>query len=303
MEKRKTEQSDFWKQINENQLSLDKIDNIDNFKSSDINWKIALFNPKTNGIRYLKTLIYNIASGLNKNEWTLLQNIAERNFGKPITITYNNQQICLDYAQAIFELTFILKNLQLDGASILEIGAGYGRTCHAIMSNCNIKSYYIIDLANCLKLSRRYLKKVLPEGDYEKISFIRESDLSTLDNSRFDLCINIDSFAEMNHDVVDIYLSFINQRCNFFYVKNPVGKYLDKSLDEHSQGSQVVKLALSQGLLKDIIDIHDNAEVERQAEKFLKAYLPGKRWECLSNSWAKPWSYYWQAIYEKRGDR
>jgi len=62
----------------------------------------------------------------------------------------------------------------------------------------------------------------------------------------------------------------------------------------------VVALALSQGLLKDIIDIHNNAEIEKQAEKFLKAYSPGKRWQCLSNSWAKPWSYYWQAIYEKK---
>nr|NQU89045.1 putative sugar O-methyltransferase [Bacteroidota bacterium] len=303
MKKRKFEQSDFWKQINESQLSFNKIDNIDDFKSSDINYKIALFNPKTNGIRYLKTLIFNIASGLNKNEWTLLQNIAKRNFGKPITITYNNQQICLDYVQAIFELTFLLKNLQLGDASILEIGAGYDRTCHAIISNCDIKSYYIIDLANCLQLSRRYLKKVLPEKDYGKISFIRESNLSELGGIRFDLCINIDSFDEMNHDVVEVYLSFINQRCNFFYVKNPVGKYFDKSLDDHSQGNQVVELALSQGVLKDVIDIHNNVEVEKQAEKFLKAYSPGKGWQCLSNSWAKPWSYYWQAIYEKKGDQ
>ena len=127
-----------------------------------------------------------------------MQNIAKRNFGKPITITYNNQQICLDYVQAIFELSFILKNLQLGDASILEIGTGYGRTCHAIISNCDIKSYYIIDLANCLQLSRRYLKKVLPEKEYGKISFIRESNLSTLADTRFDLCVNIDSFAEMN---------------------------------------------------------------------------------------------------------
>ena len=88
MGKRKTEQSVFWKKINENQLSLENIENIDDFKSSDINSKIALFNPKTNGVRYLKTLIYNIASELNENEWALLENIPEHNFGRPITITY-----------------------------------------------------------------------------------------------------------------------------------------------------------------------------------------------------------------------
>jgi hypothetical protein len=203
---------------------------------------------------------------------------------------------------SIFELSFILKNLQLGGASILEIGAGYGRTCHAIISNRDIKSYYIIDLENCLQLSRRYLKKVLPEKNYRKISFIRETNLATLADTRFDLCINIDSFAEMNKDVVGKYLSFIKQRCNFLYVKNPVGKYFDKSLDDHSQGNQVVELALNQGVLKDVIDIHNNVEVKKQTEKFLKAYSPGKGWECLNNSWAKPWSYYWQAIYEKKGD-
>lgn len=299
MTKNKTEDGNFWELINENQLSHDKIRNIDKFKPSEINWKIALFNPHTNGVRYLKTLIYNMASDLSEDEWALLKNIQRRNFGAPLIITYNNEEICLDYLQAVYELSFISENMRMDGASVIEIGSGYGRTCHSIMSNYELQSYYIIDLDNCLKLSKKYLKTVLDKNRYDKIHFVRAGEIGLLGNISFDCCINIDSFAEMDSAAVIEYLSFINNRCKVFYVKNPVGKYMDKTLDDHFQGEHVVDLALRQGVLKDIIDIHDNFQVQKQSAKFIAAYSPGKKWRCKMDSWAKPWSYYWQAIYEK----
>lgn len=293
-------QSKLWKYINQTQISKDKIKDLTNFKSSDVNFKISLWNPKTNGIRYLKTLIYNIAASLTSETWKKLSKIKNRNLGSPITITYNDEKICLDYLQAVFELEFIEKYIKLDGLNILEIGAGYGRTCHAIMSNHKVKTTYsIIDLENCLELSYKYLKRVLNKSNFSKINFIEVKDIDLLSDSFFDLCINIDSFAEMDPEVVKYYLNYINKHCNYFYVKNPVGKYLDKSLDNFAQSEKVVKLALNMGVLRDIIDIHDNMKVKAQVSKCIKAYKPGEKWECIADSWARPWSYYWQAIYNK----
>jgi len=291
--------SDLWKHINQQNISHDNIKNLKNFKSSKVNFKIALWDPKTNGLRYMKTLLYNTAIGLSKNTFKKLKKIKNRNLGHPFTISYNNERICMDYLQAVLELEFIEKYVEIDNCSILEIGAGYGRTCHAIFANNKINNYSIIDLPNCLKLARNYLHEVLDEKDFSKIRFIDIRNIDSLTNSSFDLAINIDSFSEMDSQTVHYYLEFIKKYCHHFYVKNPVGKYLDKSLDSHSQGRRVVGLALKTGLLLDIVDIFDNQAIKKQAKIFNKIYRPGKSWQCLGSSWAKPWSYYWQAFYKK----
>ena len=45
--------------VDNNKLISTDITNWDNFKRSDFFYKIALWNPDTNGLRYLKFLLYN----------------------------------------------------------------------------------------------------------------------------------------------------------------------------------------------------------------------------------------------------
>ena len=75
-----------------------------------------------------------------------------------------------------------------------------------------------------------------------------------------------------------------------------MGKYLDASLDDNAQG-EIVEMALSTGLLRDVLDIHDDQAVATQSVKFVDAYQPADGWHCIKNSLARPWSYYWQAMY------
>ena len=103
----------------------------------------------------------------------------------------------------------------------------------------------------------------------------------------------------MDKEVVHEYLAFIDKHSAAFYVKNPVGKYLDKSLDGHSQGMDVIELALKQGLLTDIIDIDNQAAVIDSSKTFLKAYAPSTDWAVKADSWAPPFSYLWQALFLK----
>jgi len=294
------DQNKFWKEINEKQLSPENIKaGFENFKSSSINHKLALFNPEVNGVRYLKTVNFLLASTLSSAEKSLLENTMNRELGNPLSIQYEGLSVCLDYLQAAKEVDFIQREVTLEKLSIVEIGAGYGRTCHTLLSNHDIERYCIIDLPNALQLSSRYLSEVLDASSFEKISFISVAEFDATKLGTFDLAINIDSFAEMDKEVVHEYLAFIDKHCNAFYTKNPVGKYYDKSLDGHSQGKEVIELALKQGVLTDILDIDNQSEVNAASKKFLRAYTPSADWITKADSWAVPFSYIWQALFVK----
>jgi putative sugar O-methyltransferase len=298
---KKSNVSGQWERINRLHFTDEALADLANFKSSAVNHKLAVWNPQSNGVRYLKELTHNLCHCLKPKDWELLDNIKGRDLGNPYTVSFNGRRVCLDYLQSIFEVGAIQQAfVPLAGADVLEIGAGYGRTCHALISNHNLSAYTIVDLEKTLVLASTYLKEVLSREQYSLVNFVNAEDIDKLTSCSYTLAINIDSFAEMPEEIVRSYLKLINTTCQWCYVKNPVGKYLDPSLDMHNDGSEAVQLALSSGILRDIIDIHDNLIVERQSQKFLKEYSPSKDWKLVSESWARPWSYYWQAIYKKR---
>lgn len=287
--------SDLWKYNIENHVVINTDEKFNNFKRNSVNFKISLWNPSTNGVRYLKMLTYNMAKSLSKKQKKIIANTKNRNIGNPISVNLE-EDICLDYIQAALEVDYIS---HLNPRTVLEIGPGYGRTCHAIISNLDIDEYVIIDLAECIEISRRYLFNVLENDEFKKITFVKAKDFFKLKSKSFDIAINIDSFAEMNPKSVNDYLSLINDTSEAFYVKNPVGKYMDKDLDNHADGEHVVKKALSSGLLTDIIDIHSSDEVKKYSQSFLRVYSPGEKWKVICDSWSPPISYYWNAIYKK----
>ncbi len=292
--------SKFWEDINLDQLSFQNIKNIKDFKSSPSNFRLAYWDPSNNGVRYFKFLIYNLSSLLTPDQLRKITK-SKIEIGNPISITYKNTKISMDGLLSLYEAEFIGNHLNINNKTVLEIGAGYGRTADFLLSNYNVKKYVIVDLDNSIKLSQRYLKKTLSKSNFLKVEFISANKLPAFHGKlSVDLCLNANSFAEMDKDVVYNYLSFINQHAKYFYVRNPLGKYLDKSLDNHFRGSLAVKRALQLGVLRDIIDVYNSDQVERQSAKFLKAYQPGKQWLALGSDWAKPWSFYWQALYVKK---
>lgn len=295
--------SPLWETYHRTRITKQASVDLRGFKSDAVNFKLALWNPQTNGVRYLKALVHNVAERLDETGWQRLRRIHGRETGAPITVRTHGELVCMDYLQAVLELDFVSRHVALDGASVLEIGAGYGRTCHALLANHDLAVYHIVDLENSLDLARAYLREVLDGSDFAKVRFIRAEDLERAPaDLRYDLCLNIDSFAEMDPGVVTNYLAFIAGRCRGFYVKNPVGKYLDPSLDGHAEGQDLVAMALSTGVLRDVIDIHDSEAVYKQSARFVDAYRPAPGWSSVADEWAPPWSYYWQALYRPAPD-
>lgn len=269
------------------------------FKSSAINHKLAIWDPERNGVRFLKELIYNLCRDVTQEQWSLIQRIKNREVGAPYSIRYSGTSICMDYLQAAFELTFLKRHINLDNISILEVGAGYGRTCHALLSNFDILRYDIIDLPEMRELVMPYLKTVLQPDDYAKVHFIDANEPAPSGKESYELCINVDSMAEMKEETVRDYLAMIDHTCRAFYTKNPVGKYRLSENERDNASSESVKLALETGILRDIIDIYDTEAVEKQSRVFVKEYTPSTEWTCQAEAWAKPWSFYWQALYTK----
>jgi len=291
--------SKMWDKITREHINQKNLQNLESFKSGLINFRIVLFDPAHYGLRYLKEFIFYLASTLNQREWEILQRIPNRQVGRPFTVRFNGEEVCMDYLHAVFELSFLSRRLDLEGCSVVEIGAGYGRTCHALMSNFALDSYTIIDLEEVLALSRWYLERVLPPEQYARVRFRDTSRFLEVQAEEYDLGVNIDSFSEMEPETVRLYLDFIDQRCRWFYTKNPVGKYRNPELLRPDVDLEAVEHALGAGVLRDVIDIHDMGQVRAQRDKFVSAYRPGASWERLADDWARLWSHFWQALYAK----
>ncbi|WP_067467619.1 putative sugar O-methyltransferase [Actinomadura macra] len=287
-----------WERIQENWVTEEAALDLTNFKSDRRNYNISFWDPTANGVRYLKTLVFGLCADLDADSWLKIKRIQNRDLGDPLTVRSNGESVCLDYLQAVLEMNFIERSVPLAGAAVLEIGAGYGRTCHTLLSNHDLSRYRIIDLPNTLRLSQRYLGEVLTPEQYAKIEFVPVDDIGVMDPVVFDLCINIHSFTEMLPETVRSYLDLIDGSCRAFYAKNPLGKFSDRALDGHFKGDEAVRLAMETGPLRQVLDVFDGEDLEAAVPRYLAAYRPGESWECAGHERARPWSYFWQAVYK-----
>ena len=297
--------SELWMRINRDYISDPERVSLDNFRRDSISDRISIWNVKRNAIRYFKTMLYNEAELLTEDELRLLDRIPNRTLGNPFAVRVRGRDICTDYLRSLRELLFIRKSTNLAAIdSVLEIGAGFGRTCHALLSTTpSIQRYIIVDLPNCLVISGRYLKSVLEERNFEKVVFITNAELASQSTLMHDLTIDIDSTAEMDAAVARNYLSFIDRNASWFYCNNPVGKFSVKSIKATTVDPDAVAIALRMGLLRESLDIFDDADVARHVPDFLAAYSPGQDWCAVSHENARPWSYYHQAMYRRTAGR
>jgi len=287
-----------WAHINE-LLDGNTLENWASFKTSPYFYRITTWNPTSNGLRYLKILLYNLGTQLTPQQFNFLSNIKNRTIGNPISVTIDGEELCYDYIQAVYEITTLFNLIDLNDKNILEIGGGYGRTCHSVLSNVKCNSYTIVDLEEMISVSRAYLKKVLDPSNYKKIMFITIDDFDTLREKYFDLTIQIDGFNEMVKEVVKNYINFIDVNSLNFYVKNPVGKYKNIENINITDDTPTIDRALNSGIITDIIDIDNNREIKEASYNFNTIFQPSEKWKLIHNSWAPPVSHCWESFFKK----
>jgi len=150
-------------------------------------------------------------------------------------ININGHKISQDKVNSILDYNNINDFSSLSNKkSILEIGAGSGRTSQAILTFNDNTKYTICDIPPALYLSYDRLKKVfknkkigllynLNENEINNqinnydISFIMPHQLDSIKSMKYDLTIGINCFHEMDKETIRKYFFNINNISKLFY--------------------------------------------------------------------------------------
>jgi len=150
--------------------------------------------------------------------------------GNPIPVTYRGRRISQDLANSIIEYNTLLtvragKPLR----NVAELGAGYGRVAHVLLSGVEQCRYCVFDIPPSLMVSQWYLQKILPDKKvfrfrhFERISdvweefersavaFFTPNQLEQFPEGFFDLILSISTFPEMRSDQVDHYFQLFSR--------------------------------------------------------------------------------------------
>lgn len=171
----------------------------------------------------------------------LLDRIEEPALGRPLAVRYRGRRISQDLANSTLELAAVLEGLPRPlGPSprILEIGGGYGRVAHAVMSGVPGARYVLVDIPPALALAQRYLTTLfadLPAFRFRRFSdgaavadelaasrlaFLTPDQLELVEPLGADVAISISSLHEMVPDLVRRYLELVDEHCDgVFYTK------------------------------------------------------------------------------------
>lgn len=294
----KTKSSQLWTEITSSLFS--KVDDsfLDAFRSpGGANRRLAAWDPFDRSMRYYKFLLFNVARQKPQEFFDAYRKLRNTGTGKPVTVSVADCQIDIDYLLAVEEFLFLHAHMNLSALKkVVEIGAGFGRTCHAILSLVNsIEEYTIVDLPAVLKLSHAYLKKVVP-GSFDRVIFI-ENDTEAWHSLQPDLTINIDSFQEMPLEAVEEYMSKIVSASSSFYCKNPTGKYKPECVGLPELTSGELLDVYSLGYCQNVFDLFDEHELSAAREFYLSAYKPRGGWKLVADAPMSMFPYYHHALY------
>jgi len=110
----------------------------------------------------------------------------------------------------------------LDGATIVEIGIGFGGQCKVFFDRFAVGKYILIDLPGPIALARRVLTQLLgAETVAERLIFLeagREGAPAGLPPGRFDLAISTLAFSECHRSIQQGYIETVLSRARCGYI-------------------------------------------------------------------------------------
>ncbi|EMO08162.1 sugar O-methyltransferase domain protein [Leptospira borgpetersenii str. Noumea 25] len=296
--------SNLWKDL------VSKFQNIDDhFLNSfrmpgNSNNRLAAWDPFDPTMRFFKFLLLNECGCKPDSFFIKYNKLGNVNLGNPVFITVDREkskilsEINIDHFFSVEEYEFLEANLPLRVCqNILEIGAGFGRTCQGLIKlSGTVKSYTVVDLPEMLLLSSSYLKKVLSNDEFEKVTFISPENIHLVEN--IDLIINIDSFQEMPRQTVKFYMDNLVSNAKYFYSKNPIGKYTPESIGIKLGNPNQIREVLTLGLSTQIIDIFNKKDLDFARRQHIEAYQPSKSFVLVNECPMEIFPYYHNVLYK-----
>lgn len=199
-----------------------------------------------------KTNIVNIKNAFLENTSLKLDDIAI----DPVCALYgekhNEQIIPPVFFRIGLQVDFLTKNLELKpNDKVLEIGSGFGGMPLLLKRKVPGIKYICCDIPHALMIQGTFLQKlgykvvfcneiadenineVIDNHEFDFLMILPE--FMTKINTNINLCINTDSFPEMDHQTIVHYLNVIFKNCLNFYSSNNVvfenGGYYHRQLD------------------------------------------------------------------------
>lgn len=186
---------------------------------------------------YFVLLLWEYAKKIDR--YSYLDQLEEPKEGNPILVEVEGKSMSQDLANSLIEYYSINDYAPFSKIkNVLEIGDGYGRNAHVILSLNPELRVILVDILPALYLAQRYLssvfknRKVFMARDFENyeevrgeiesasIVFLMPHQLTLLPNDYVDLTMNISSFGEMSVDQIDWYFDQINRLTReYFYTK------------------------------------------------------------------------------------
>lgn len=167
-----------------------------------------------------------------------LDKLEEPLIGNPPFVTYNNRRVSQDILNSLLEFIPVSQNCPMENIStIVEIGAGSGRTAFCYMTLLPHVKYVIADIPPALYVSQKYLADVFPEkkvmkfrpfSSFEEIAeeyaqadivFLTPDQLLSLPDGSADLFLAIDCLHEMKPGMISHYFNEAERLCSYFYFK------------------------------------------------------------------------------------
>jgi putative sugar O-methyltransferase len=238
--KQTIENNHYWGEVSAFPTMIDPIKNKEikiKYDKKEINKKhdfCSLEESKKINKTNLILINYLVEEGFQK----YLNIVNENNFGNSIIFKYQNRNYSYALLNSLLDIDLLKKNiLQNEYSSILEIGAGSGRLCNALMQIDENLNHTICDIPPALFIAQKNLstifknKKIFKYRNFENfndvknefissdIRFLLPEQLKLLPNKLFKLSVAIDCLHELNFTQVNNYFDEFNRLSNFFYFK------------------------------------------------------------------------------------
>lgn len=201
--------------------------------------KHDLFTRKESFVYNLQTfLLWEYVLSLVQDKKQIDQ-LEEPEEGNPPRVFRHGKLISQDLGNSILEFHSILSGVnKAEIQSVMELGAGYGRTAFVFLKLMPNLKYFVIDIPPALYVSQRYLTNEFPERKifawrpFERIeeiedelaessiAFFLPSQVHLLPNKIVDLFINISSLHEMQPGQIGYYFELIDRLTRkYLYLK------------------------------------------------------------------------------------
>jgi hypothetical protein len=143
----------------------------------------------------------------------LLTKLSEDDLFGVVTFTINDTTVSRDLLDSIAEIQFLERHLKLstwaEGPKLVDIGAGYGRLAHRMVSGIsNIQSYWCTDAVAISTFICEFYLQFRAVGEKATVVPLDEAEDALMSNPP-DIAVNIHSFSECKISAIEWWLALL----------------------------------------------------------------------------------------------